>query len=285
MAFTYSFVDNEIYGTDDINDITKSLTGAGVAPFVSKDSYNVSDLNNVTSALVGEGVQLDGCLCSVVDAGTSERHIEIAQGIVFFESGVRMTVDEEGYILPIEPNTDGYIYAQYSPSLQKADIVFSRELPTDGECVPLVKVLADGTLLDKRTFARSKIATLGENATYRISEDRITVYNELYLAPYYSDAEKILAEIDLSGIDITKFNYLIYQYDGWEAIGLEKYYDLKNNSRARFYIKNTLYYSEPIFDIVPEGTKFVIVTEAGDAVKYNMHHTAFNSSIPYLRLV
>ena len=35
MGIKYSFVDSELYGTDDINDIARCLTGAGVMPFLS----------------------------------------------------------------------------------------------------------------------------------------------------------------------------------------------------------------------------------------------------------
>ncbi len=163
MGIKYSFIDNAVYGVDDINDITRSVVGAGVAPFVSKDSYNVSDLNVLTSALVEAGTQLDGCKCSVENAGTTEMTIKVSQGIIFFESGVRMTVDEEGYTIPITPNTAGHVFAHYNPSLQKADIVFGAELPTDGEYVNLAKISADGKISDKRAFARSKVGTLGEN--------------------------------------------------------------------------------------------------------------------------
>ncbi len=285
MAINYSFIDSNVYGTEDINDIARSLTGAGVTPFASKDSYNVSDLNNMTSALVGAGVQLDGCKCSAENIGTADMTVTVAQGIIFFESGVRLTVDEEGYILPIIPNTAGYIYAHYSPSLQKADILFTAALPTDGECVLLANVLENGTVVDRRTFARSKVATMGSNAEYSIDESRITVYETYAMAPAYSETEKIIAEIDLSGIDITKFNYLIYKYTGYEIAGLEKYYDFRNNVRESFYIKHTLYYVTAMFDIILEGEKFIIITEMGLEKRFNTYKSAFKSAIPYFKFV
>ena len=41
MGFKYSFIDSEVYGTEDVNAITSNLVGAGVAPFLSKESYSV----------------------------------------------------------------------------------------------------------------------------------------------------------------------------------------------------------------------------------------------------
>ncbi len=288
MGINYSFIDSTTYGPDDINDITKSLTGAGIAPFASKGSYNVSDLNVMTSALVETGVALDGCKCYVENVGTAEMTVAVSQGIVFFKSGVRLTVDEEGYVLPVTPNTAGYIYAHYNPSLQKTDILFDKGLPTGGEIVLLSELLADGTLFDKRTFARSKVATLGQNATYKISEDRITVFATYDKAPYYNDEEKILAEIDLRGIDITKFNYLIYQYPctttgSTDPEICEKYFDLKNSTRAKFYVTGSLYYWQAKFDIILETSRMVVVVESEQV--FSHYKNVFEKSIPYFRLV
>ena len=207
MGIKYSFVDNAVYGIEDINDITKSIVGAGIAPFVSKDSYNVSDLNVLTSALVEAGTQLDGCKCSVENAGTTEMTVKVSQGVIFFESGVRMTVDEEGYTVSVTPNTAGYVFAHYNPSLQKADIVFDAELPTDGEYVNLAKISADGTISDKRDFARSKVGTLGENCAvsftassennYRYSGD-LSRFNYALLLGVYSSGYTYYGAFDIS---------------------------------------------------------------------------------------
>ena len=43
MGLHYSFVDDESYGTEDINNITVELTRARIAPFPTKDSYSTSD--------------------------------------------------------------------------------------------------------------------------------------------------------------------------------------------------------------------------------------------------
>jgi len=212
MAITYSFVDNAVYGTEDINDITRSLTGAGIAPFVSKDSYNVSDLNAMTSALVEAGASLDGCKCSAENVGTAEMTVTVAQGIVFFESGVRLTVDEDGYALTVTPNTAGYVYAHYSPSLQKADIVFSPELPMDGEYVVLAEIATDGAITDKRTFARSKVATLGKNIILNREFTKLeepVLYEEEISQSHSAKVYNRYIVSKVSGVDMSKFNYAI----------------------------------------------------------------------------
>ncbi|MBR5155710.1 MAG: hypothetical protein IKW62_04430 [Clostridia bacterium] len=203
MGIKYSFIDNVAYGPEDINDITRSLTGAGIAPFLSKDSYNVSDLNAMTGALVTSGAELGGCKCAVEGSGTAEMIVTVAQGIIFFESGVRLTVDRDGYIISVSPDTEGVVYAHYSPSLQKADILFGTELPSDGECVELARILTDGTIKDTRTYARSKIATLGKNVTIKKAFEDVT--------PELISTENrnwyIVATID--DVDLSKFEYIM----------------------------------------------------------------------------
>ncbi len=220
MAIKYSFVDSSTYGTEDINDITRCLTGAGVAPFASKDSYNLSELNELTSAVVGAGTTLDGCKCSTENIGTAEMIVTVAPGIIFFDSGVRLEVDEDKYIIAVMSNTAGYIYAHYSPSLQKADIVFNADLPLDGEYVLLAEVLVDGSIVDKRAFARSKIATFGKNVTLTPSFERVEP--ELLETDNVTEqATYILAKVP--AVDLSKFNYaLVYspEYASYQIIDL-----------------------------------------------------------------
>ncbi len=205
MAITYSFADNTAYGTEDINDITKSLVGAGVAPFISKSSYNVSDLNAMTSALVGAGVQLEGCKCTIENVGAQNMTIFVSQGIVFFDSGVRLTVDSDGYTLAVSPNTAGPIYAYYNQALQTADIVFAESLPDSGDFVQLAEISTDGEICDKRKFAESKVATLGRNLAY---EGKLTD-RERYLYEEDSAAAKGRYAIMEAKVDLSKFRYVL----------------------------------------------------------------------------
>ncbi len=235
MGIEYSFVDNAIYGPEDINDITRSLTGAGVAPFLSKDSYNVSDLNVLTEALVTDGTSLGGCKCTVADANTADMQVNVAQGIIFFESGVRLEVDEDGCIIELTPNTAGYVYAHYSPSLQRADIVFGSVLPTDGEYVLLAAVSADGGIRDIRTYAKSKVATVGKNVLLSmpfVAVDK-TLIREADNIKYY-----LIAKV--TGVDLSRFNYVMVpsfdQITTTTEIPHGCLYDL-NNDRGVFSLR------------------------------------------------
>lgn len=166
MGLHYSFVDDESYGTEDINNITGELTGAGIAPFPTKDSYSTSDLNGLTSALVGSGTSLDGCKCTYsAENGT----VTVAQGIIFFGNGTRLRVDEDGYSVGVTNGAAGYVYAVCNTAVQTAEIKFAAALPASGDYVALCQLTADGNIYDKRVFARSKVATFGTNATYEFA--------------------------------------------------------------------------------------------------------------------
>ena len=156
----HSFIDNALYGTEDVNNITKNLVGAGIAPFPTKDTYTAEDLNGLTSALVGSGTSLDGCKCTV--SGTT---VTVAPGIIYFANGVVMTVDSEnggaGHLITVPASTAGYVYAVCNTAVQTAEIKFAAALPISGDYVALCELTADGDIYDKRVFARSKVAYFG----------------------------------------------------------------------------------------------------------------------------
>ena len=130
--------------------------------------------------------------------------VTVAQGIIFFQSGVRLEVDEHGYNISVEPNTAGYIYAHYSPSLQKADIVFDADLPTDGEYVLLGELLDDGTIADKRAYAKSKVATMGKNIILKVN---FVAMEKTFIRE--SDTDKCFAVASVPGVELGKFNYAL----------------------------------------------------------------------------
>ena len=229
MAIKYSFVDNVTYGTDDINAIVGDLTGAGVAPFPTQDTYSTSDFNTLTEAIVSSGTSLDGCKCTVSNAATANMTVTVAQGIIFFESGVRLTVDGDGYVISVTPNTAGYVFAHYSPALQVADVVFDTEIPTDGEFVLLAELAINGAITDRRTFARSKVATFGANLK---QSAEFTVLDEP-IAEGMDGNYKILLTRKLENVDLSKFHYAFISF-----MQIRGFYDLSTGKFAVSYVVN-----------------------------------------------
>lgn len=199
MSVTYSFSDNITYGTDHINDITRRLCGAGVAPFPSKTTYNVSDLNVLTSALTGQGVGLEGCKCSI-ETLDGENRINVGQGIVFFKNGATLEVDSEGYCVTVPIGTAGYVYAYFSPAAQKGEILFADQIPNDGYGVPLAWLDTNNTLEDCRSFARSKVATMGKN---------LLVTGKLTKVGTVREVDGMYLVQTLEGVNLSGFRYAV----------------------------------------------------------------------------
>ncbi len=232
MGIKYSFVDNAVYGTQDVNDIARSLVGAGVAPFLSKSSYNVSNLNAMTSALVGTGVQLNGCKVIVQNTSSEIMTVTVSQGIIFFESGVRLEVDSAGYVILAQPTISGFVFAHYNPSLQMAEIRFEAQLPNVGETVLLSKI-KDGVATDKRTFAQSKVATLGKNV--KLNTAFAEIEPELLETTEGEPNSFVIARIP--EVDLGKFNYaLVY------SPGLKGYQMLDLSSNDSVYMQQLYAY-------------------------------------------
>ena len=186
---------NVTYGTDDINAIVRSLTGAGVSIFPSGETFNVSDLNSITEAMVSEGVSFDGLRVSL-----SNGKIHIAPGTGFFENGAIITVDADGEDVEYKVSENVYVYAEYDKTLNVCDFRTSEEAPSEAEGVfrlMLAVIEADGTVTDKRAVAQSKVASIGKNVFLMLYE--VTSQTTL-------NAGTVLYEEE---IDLSKFNNLV----------------------------------------------------------------------------
>ena len=210
MSYSISFVDNVLYGTEDVNGIVGDLVGAGIAPFISRDSYTPEDLNSLTAAVVSAGVELGGCkVTRYTDTGNT---YTIAPGIIYFGNGVRMIfAGDTRTNLPA--NTACTLYARYNTSTNTASLTYSTSTVTKSAYnIPLALIDSAGDVTDIRDFAQSKAATFGGNAIYSIPESKVTLYSSYSDAPDYSDGGKIVGEIDLSDVNMNRFNYFFYYY-------------------------------------------------------------------------
>ncbi len=151
MGYKYSFVDNEIYGTDDINAVISRLTTKGVA--VCPEGRSVVDaMNQVVSELAEPGVEFDTGSLKVSADGDN---IKIARGTAFFDDGVCFMVDDEGITLPMQKGT--YVYLYRDGNRNSCYPCQEEELPQSGY-VLLAQISGDGVVSDKREFAVSKLA-------------------------------------------------------------------------------------------------------------------------------
>lgn len=263
MAYTSSFIDGTLYGPEDVNEIVGDLVGAGVAPFISKDSYTPSDLNSLTAAAVSSGVQLGGCKVSRVSSAV----VEVAPGIIYFGNGLRLKVTA-AHSVTVPENTAVTIYAYYISSTGKGEISYSSaDITKSDDKIPLALIASDGTITDIREFAEAKVATLGTNAVYAIPEEKVTIYENYEDAPDYNNY-KIVAEIDLSNVNLNRFNYFFYYYypDGYisgeDNTVDQRMWEFKKHKEILFYQSKesgvSAYNSD--FYITREFNKFIFYT-------------------------
>ena len=151
MSYTYKFMDNAYYGIEDLNNLVKSFTTGGVNVY----SGTSGQLNDMTAALVGSGTQMwnEACKASIYNS-----QIKLNPGVVFFDDGSSLTIESGDEILP----NGRYIYIKKDGENSRP---VSSSTPPSSNDIPIAEY-ANGTLTDKRKFAKSKVAGFGANQYY-----------------------------------------------------------------------------------------------------------------------
>lgn len=155
MGYTYTFFDNQTIGSDDLNKLTKRFVTSGIADIFSDGlPYNLTKLNEVICSNVTEGVvpETDTSLKVYV----SEENAVISTGSAFFPDGSVIDVDAEGITVPFAPNTTNYIYLVSDTTANKVYPLCS-EKTESGNVILLAVINPDGSVTDKRTYAKGKI--------------------------------------------------------------------------------------------------------------------------------
>lgn len=226
-----TFLGGKTYGVDDLNDAVAKLVGVGVAPFTSKDSYNYEDLNSLTASITEEGTSLDGLKVTAADG-----IVTISEGIAYFENGITVEITEPKQIEYVS-NT-AYVFFKYDVSLHLATIEVSEtdydKDDTYNYYIPLA--LVNGSVVtDRRSYARSKIATFGTNITqerrFKLLDESVSVFipvishtksgakltdlwytREEMMENGYAESDIVNASIvaTIEDIDISKYNYITF---------------------------------------------------------------------------
>lgn len=247
MSYTYSFMDNAYYGIEDLNNLVKSFTTGGVNVY----SGTSGQLNDMTAALVGSGTQSWSDACKAVIYNSQ---IKLNPGVVFFDDGSSLTIESGGEILP----NGRYIYIKKDGENSRP---VSSSTPPSSNDIPIAEY-ANGTLTDKRKFAKSKVAGFGVNqyyevslnGTYNISAGSETVaahttiktitftatpsiYNFAVFSHKTADKEMCYGLMKFSATDTTKndYYYLSAQGDNGSAL-LEEHITEKTTD---FWLKRT----------------------------------------------
>lgn len=177
MAYKCSFLDNETYSAQDVNDIFARITSGGV--IFTDTGYTFGDLNAVQSEIATDGVTRDVNSCKVVKVDDTYK---ISKGVCFMNDGSAIIFDEDGQEIEITNGVENYVYLKRNVVANSIDIVVSEEA-WDEESIPLAIVDEEGIVIDRRKYARAKIelATSGniQNVTVNIPKSEGVTSDEI----------------------------------------------------------------------------------------------------------
>ena len=128
MAYTYDFMDNVTYGTDDINKIRGSIMSKGVIPETANS-------------------------CKVVANGTGQ--IKILPGEAVFANGVRIEITAEETLSYTSGSTN-YVYFECNTTLNRCEPKVSTTAPASDR-IKLATISSTGAITDTREVSNLKV--------------------------------------------------------------------------------------------------------------------------------
>ncbi len=202
MSIIYGFMDNCLYGADDINQTFSKLTTQGVSLFNYTDGDNpLVSLNDAVSSLANPGVEMYNIdACKVVFDNETER-FTISPGNAFMIDGSTITIDLEEYditekVLEQRKLSDGDIWVCFMRNIPKNCIDISVDADDTNfnsqYAVPLAKISLQNLVVDMRTFAKTKIAPCSANV---INEFTINLGTLTYKETGYERRRTILKNV------------------------------------------------------------------------------------------
>ena len=207
MSYTFTFMDNATYGASDVNAALAQLVTSGIAdPFTDGVPYNASKLNDIIYAVSTAGVVPDTVSACKVTQDADETTVHIAAGTAFFSDGSRITFDVEGETLPYTEGVKQYVYLLAAPEENRNYPVCSAAEPS-GDYVMLAEIGADGTLTDKRTYAKGKLPGYQSNVgtTMKIDDTLVLPINGPSYSEHYGPGQYTIH------LGINSYSYLIYE--------------------------------------------------------------------------
>jgi len=166
MAYNFSFKDNETYGAEDINNITKRLVTSGVSDvFENGTPYNLLALNDLGAVLYTSGA-VPETVNSLKVTRLTEDKLLINPGMAFFADGAVFEVLAGGEEIACSTSAKQYVYLKND--LINSNVCYPActiEAPT-GDYVLLAEINENGEITDKRTYAKGKLPGYASNENY-----------------------------------------------------------------------------------------------------------------------
>ena len=173
MSVTYSFMDDSVYGADDINYTFSKLTTEGVSLFkYDKGDNPLTSLNDAVKGFIEPGVEIynpDACKVNY-DSGNNKYTIGV--GNAFMIDGSSVSIDSEPYDISNKiaelrksENVDIWVCFYRNIPMNRIDILAEDNDKNFNSqySVPLAKISSSNTIVDMRTFAKTKIAPCSAN--------------------------------------------------------------------------------------------------------------------------
>ena len=154
--YKYTFFDNQLIGVDQLNEITKRLVTGGISSVYSGADFNVSEINDSNMALLTGGVVPGNDMNLKVSAIGSGRYL-INSGLCFFDNGTSMEVLSGGEEISVPSGSTRHIYLTSDKNQMKCYPEILSSPKQSGQFVYLAVVNSDGSIADKRTYARGKV--------------------------------------------------------------------------------------------------------------------------------
>lgn len=173
MSIRCSFMDNAVYGADDINFALSRLTTQGISLFKYSDGDNpLLSLNNAMAELADAGVELYNTEACKVSYDKENKTFSILPGTAFMFDGSFISIEGESYditqqITEIRKTSENVITVYFYRNVPSNTIEImltedSAQIDTNKSII-LADISKDNKILDKRTFAKSKIAPASSN--------------------------------------------------------------------------------------------------------------------------
>lgn len=181
MSIRCSFMDNTVYGADDINFALSRLTTQGISLFGYSDEDNpLLSLNNAVASLTESGVELYNTSACKVSYDSANNTFSILPGTAFMFDGSFISIDSEPYditqsITEIRKSSENvitvYLYRNTPSNTIEIKLTDDSTQIDSEKSVILAEISNNNKILDKRTFAKSKIAPASSNiiSTFQFS--------------------------------------------------------------------------------------------------------------------
>ncbi len=156
MNYKYTFFDNQLIGVDHLNEITKRLVSGGISAVYSGVDFNVYDINDTNKAILTGGVAPETDYNLKVTPMGSGKYL-INPGLCFFNDGTTMEILSGGEEISVALGTKRYVYLVSDSNKMACFVEVLESEKQSGEFILLAVINADGSVTDKRTYARGKV--------------------------------------------------------------------------------------------------------------------------------